>query len=265
MPPSDTAVSDKIKELQSVQSQVRFWRTLTVIAIILIVVTCVSLMSQAVNQLTTPSATQQAFMNKLLSGITNQVVPEVQRIVSLAAADSAPVLQAELDQLDQRAPEFAQGLRGELYQFSLGVNERSEAVLNEVIGGHFEQQRNWIESNLERVDTESAERLAVNIAQTAHDRVRRIADGFYSNQVQALNRINADLRRIRDEEADNVREISPNWDMSLLFLGLMRDEFRELEEWNPPVTGMSGVGGSAPSSESAASEDEPSNPQPNSQ
>jgi hypothetical protein len=240
MPPSSQDVPQTIQELQSTQSQVRFWRTLTVIAVILVVVTCVGLISASVNQLTTPTPTQEEFLKELMAGVNEDVVPEVQRIVSLAAADLAPVVQAELNRLNDRSPEFAETLRRELYRLSLNVASRGEQVLDETVGGIIRQRQGWIEKNFENVTPEKAQTMTENLVSIAHDRIEHITDTLFAEHIVALNRITENLSQIQREELANVRHEVPSWEMALLFFDVVRDELRAIETLNTPTGAIDG-------------------------
>lgn len=232
MPPSNQDIPQKIQELQSTLSQVRFWRTLTVIAVILIVVTCVGLMSAAISQLTGPTETQQKFMQELVAGLNQDVVPELQRMASVAAADMAPTIQDQLNQLNLRAPEFAEAIRKELYKLSLDVSSKSEKVLDESIGGIVKKRQDWIEKNFEGVTPEKAQTMTENLTSIAHDRVDHLTDALFAEHVVALNRITENLHKIQEEELANVKHEVPNWEMALLFFDIVRDELRGIETLN---------------------------------
>lgn len=246
MPPSNQEISQKIQELQSAQSQVRFWRTLTVIAVILIVVTCVGLMSAAVNQLTTPTAAQEEFVKELMSGVNEEVLPQLQQIATVAAADIAPIVQDELNQLNLRAPDFAEALRKELYQLTVNVTDRGEKVLDEAIGSIARKRQDYIEKEFANVTPDKAETMADNLVTIAHDRVEHLSDTFFADHIVALNRITENLQKIQKAELANVRHEVPNWEMALLFFDLVRDELRGIETLNVPTGAIDGpVGGDA--------------------
>lgn len=248
MPPSNQDIPQKIQELQSTLSQVRFWRTLTVVAVILIVVTCVGLMSAAVNQLVSPTETQQKFMKELVAGLNQDIVPEVQRMASVAAADIAPTIQDQLNQLNSRTPEFADAARHELYKLSLDVSDKSEKVLDQTIGGILKKRQDWIEKNFSGVTPEKAQTMADNLVSIAHDRVEHLSDTLFAEQVTALNRITENLHKIQEEELPNVQQEIPNWEMGLLFFDVLREELRGIETLNnpPPKVGVESAGKSAP-------------------
>lgn len=246
MPPSPQDISQKIQELQSTQSQVRFWRALTIIAVILIVVTCVGMMSAAVNRLAQPTPAQEEFVRELTTGLSEDVVPQLQQIASVAAADIAPIVQDELHQLNLRAPEFAEALRKELYQLTVNVTGRGEKTLDETIGAIVRKRQDYIEKEFANVTKDKAENMADNLATIAHDRIEHLSDTFFADHIVALNRITENLQKIQQAELANVRHEVPNWEMALLFFDLVRDELRGIETLNMPTGAIDGkVGGDA--------------------
>lgn len=239
MPPSNLDVPQKIQELQNTLSQVRFWRTLTVVAVILIVVTCVGLMSAAVGQLTSPTKTQEKFMKDLMAGMNQDIVPQVQQLASVAAADIAPTIQDQLNQLNLRAPDFAEAVRKELYKLSLDVSSKSEKVLDDTFGNILKQRQDWIEKNFDGVTPEKAKTMADNLVNIAHDRVDHLSDSLFAEHIVALNRITENLHKIQQEELANVRHEVPNWEMALLFFDVIREELRGVETLNNPTDKIS--------------------------
>ncbi len=240
MPPSNQEISQKIQELQSTQSQVRFWRTLTVVAVILIVVTCVGLMSAAVNQLRTPTAAQDEFVRELMAGVNQDVVPQLQQIASAAAADLAPMVQDELNQLNLRAPDFAEALRKELHQLTINITDRGEKVLDETIGEIVRKRQQFIEKEFENVTPEKAQTMAENLATIAEERIEHLSDTFFAEHIVALNRITENLHKIQQAELAAVRHEVPNWEMALLFFDIVRDELRGIETLNAPTGAIDG-------------------------
>ena len=229
MTSSSQDIPKKIQELQSAQSQIRFWRTLSIVAIILIVVTCVGLISTAVGQLASTGPRQQEFLDELVEGVNQDVVPQLQQIASSAAADVAPLVQAELESLNARAPEFADTLRTELYNLSVNVSGESEKILRDNLQNMIERRRIWMERNFQDVTSEKVETMAQNLTDVAGDRVNHFVDEAFAGHIVALNRITENLQHIQKSEMENVRHDVPTWEMALLFFDVVRDELRGMD------------------------------------
>jgi len=232
MTPSNQDIPKKIQELQSAQSQIRFWRTLSIVAVILIVVTCVGLLSTAVGQLTTAGPRQDAFLKDLTEGIDQDVIPQLQLIGTEAAADVAPLVQAELKKLNGMAPDFATSLQRELYNLSVNVSGESQKILDDGFGNMIEGRRHWLESNFSDVSHEKVETMLENLTTIAHERIEKFTDEAFAKQVISLNRITDNLHTIQQAELGNVREVVPTWEMGLLFFDIVRDELAKMEPLN---------------------------------
>jgi hypothetical protein len=232
MTSSNQDIPKKIQELQSAQSQIRFWRTLSIVAIILIVVTCVGLISTAVGQLASSGPRQQEFLDELVEGVNQDVVPQLQQIASSAAADVAPMVQEELEKLNARAPEFAESLRQELYNLSVNVSGRSEKILRDNLANMVERRRIWMERNFNDVTKEKVETMAENLTEVASDRAHHFVEQEFAGHIVALNRITENLQHIQKTELENVRHDVPTWEMALLFFDIVRDELRGMETLN---------------------------------
>lgn len=239
MTPSNSDIPQKIQELQSTQSQVRFWRTLTIIAIILVVVTCVGLISTAVNQLTTSgSPVQKVFLEDLSAGVTADIVPELQRLASNAASDIAPLVQQELAKLNEMAPVFADSAREELHLLAINVSANGEKAIDETVGKIISSRQEWILNNFDGVTKEKAQTMTENLTLIAHERVEHIADTLFADQIVALNRITENLEKIKTAELANVEHEVPNWEMGLLFFDIIRDELRGMETLNTDTSAL---------------------------
>ncbi len=232
MTPSNQDIPQKIQELQSAQSQIKFWRTLSIVAVILIVVTCVTVISSGITSLTSPGPQQEAFIADLVKGINQDVVPELQRMATQAAADAAPIVQAELQKLNDMAPEFAESARTELYNLSVNVSGESEKILDESFRGMIESRRRWIEQNFADISQEKVEIMLENLSTIAHERVEAFSDEAFAQQIIALNRITENLHAIQQSEMANVNHEVPTWEMGLLFFDIMRDELAHVESLN---------------------------------
>jgi hypothetical protein len=232
MTPSNQDIPQKIQELQSAQSQIRFWRTLSIVAVILIVVTCVGLISTAIGQLTSAGPRQQAFLDDLVKGINQDVVPELQRIGTQAAADVAPIVQNELQKLNAMAPEFAESLRSELYALSVNVSEDSEQILDDSFRSMIEGRRQWIEKNFADVTDDKVATMLENLSSIAHERIEAFSDAAFAQQIIALNRITENLQTIQQSEMANVSNDVPTWEMGLLFFDIIRDDLARVQTLN---------------------------------
>jgi len=232
MTSSNQDIPQKIQELQNAQSQIRFWRTLTIVATILIVVTCVGLISTSVGQLAADGPQHEKFLDALVDGVNQDVVPELQRIGAQAAADVAPLVQQELAKLNEQAPEFADTLRRELYNLSINVSGESEKILHDTFASVIERRRIWVERNFQDVTQEKLDTMVENLTQIIDERLRHFADQVFADHIVALNRITENLQTIQKAEMDNVRHDVPTWEMALLFFDVARDELAGMETMN---------------------------------
>lgn len=240
MTSSNQDIPKKIQELESAQSQIRFWRTLTIVAVILIVVTCVALISTAVGQLASAGPRQEEFLKELVEGVNQDVVPQLQRIGTEAAADVAPLVQAELQKLNEQAPEFATTLRRELYNLSVNVSGKSEKILRDNFAGMIERRRHWMENNFQGVTQEKIDTMSENLTTIAQERIENFVDEAFAGQIIALNRITENLETIQKAEIENVRHDVPTWEMALLFFDIVRDELRGMETLNADTANLTG-------------------------
>lgn len=229
------SIPAQIEELKSLQSQLRFWRTLTIVAVLLIVVTCVGLISASVQQLVTAGPAQEEFVGSLVEGMNEDIVPELQIIASRAISDLSPVVQAELERLNERSPEFADLLRRELHLMTINLAAKSERIFDDHITEVVMSRRQWIEDNYPDVTREQAEQMAENLAIVAAERMEHVTTEIFAEQINLLNSITEHLQTIRDEELPGVQSEVPNWEMALMFLDLIRSELRPLESTATPV------------------------------
>ena len=222
-------IPQKIQQLQNLQSQIRFWRTLTVVAVLLIVLTCVGLISASVNQLRNPGPVQQEYVDELMTGVNEDVVPELQRLAMTTLSEMTPMVRAQLDQLNMKAPEFADAIRRELYKLSVNVSSRSEDILKENLESLVQEREEWIRTNFDGVTRDRAENMADNLAIIATEELDGITTELFAEHITALNDITENLQKIQQEELANVEQEIPNWEMALLFFDVVRQELRAIE------------------------------------
>lgn len=230
------SIPAQIEELKHLQSQLRFWRTLTIVAVLLIVVTCVGLISASVQQLVTAGPAQEEFVASLTEGMNDDIVPELQIIASRAISDLSPIVQAELERLNERSPEFAELLRRELHLLTINLAAKSERIFDDHITEAVMSRRQWIEDNYPDVTREQAEQMAENLAIVAAERMEHVTTEIFAEQINLLNSITEHLQTIRDEELPGVQNEVPNWEMALMFFDLIRAELRPLESTATPIS-----------------------------
>ena len=226
-------MTKKISELQQVQSQIRAWRTATVVIVIAVVVGCVLMISNAVKQLATDGPPQQEFFKELATGLRTNVLPQVQSIASHTANQMMPVIEKELKKLNDRAPEIADAARKELEILAKNVPEKAEAILEESFSDILKKREPTIRKLYPDVTEAKVSELVKNLVTVVEERAANLVETQFASHIVGLNHIHDNLHQIFLSESGAIQGEVANWEMALLFFDVIREEIRPLETLDP--------------------------------
>ncbi|MBC8002503.1 MAG: hypothetical protein H7X97_07935 [Opitutaceae bacterium] len=226
-------MTTKISELQKVQSQIRCWRTTTVIVVIAVVVGCVLMISNSVKQLAQDGPPQQEFFKELSTGLRADVLPQVQSIASQTANQMMPIIQAELKKLNDRAPDIADAARKELELLAKNVPEKAESILEESFSDILKKRESRIRQLYPDVTEAKVSELIKNLVTVTEERAANLVETQFASHIVGLNHIHDNLHKIYLSEAGAIQQEVANWEMALLFFDVIREEIRPLESLDP--------------------------------
>jgi len=229
-------VQKQVQELESLRSQTRVWRTGSVLAIILIVVICVWRLIDGVTGLASPGPRQEAFLGDVTSSLKTNVVPGIQKIATQAIYDIKPLVEREIQKLNDRAPDIAAALKKEIELLTHNLPNRGEKVLDQTFGVMLKKREEKIRKLNPTVTEDRVASLVHNLVAEAHDQIEHVSDRLFAPHILSLNNILENVTEIQRTEKIDATEEFPKWEMASLIIDLLHDEFKELSSVEEPST-----------------------------
>lgn len=222
-------VKNQIDELEKIRAQSRLWRTLTVLALLAIVVIGVGSIVSAVRGLFSPGATQEEFAGALSSNLQRDVVPQVQSIAQQAIAEIRPQVESELSKLNDRVPELTEASMKQFELLQKNVPDQAEKVLEETLGAALIKKEPKIRAMFPEVTEAKIETAVHNVSLEATERIMHAHDSLFAAHMTALNNIIGNLDKIQRSERVNPKDEKADWEMGMAIFDLVHDELKNLQ------------------------------------
>jgi hypothetical protein len=217
-------VKQSIRELEELGSQMRKWRTVTLLVVLVVSVLFGTTLTRAVQALKNPGPAHDVFMSRLQSGMQEQVLPEAKNLASNAAAEVAPLVMAEIQNIKLQGPLYAEALKHELDTLKANMPKRAETILNQTVGETVRAREAKVRAMYPDLTEEKVSQLVDNLVSEAEVRLVKVVDETTKPHQDSLENIIALLDEIHTLEADNVKEEKPTLEMALVFLDLFQVE-----------------------------------------
>jgi hypothetical protein len=229
-------VEGKIRELERVRAQARWWRLGLTLAACGIVLVSVAAIANAVQGLTQPGPRQQEFASTLSAGLQRDVVPNVQNIASQTFNEIRPEIEKEFSKVNDRVPELTQASLTQLNLLQKNVPERSEKVIRASFSAMLKKREPELRQMFPEVTEEKVAALVTNLSEEGQNRIVLANDSLFSGHMAAMNSIVADMEKIRLAEKPDVSSEQASWEAGLIFLDLVRGEMKGFESKSAPGT-----------------------------
>lgn len=229
--PSTTSedVSQKIAQLQRLQSQARSWRLITVLAVIAILVVGLGSVLHQANLLSQSGPEQKEFVDELGSGLQSDILPQVQQLAGQTLNGMVPLLKSELQKVADRGPEIANSAKHELALLSKNLQEKGQKTLDATFGESLKKREAKIKEMYPDVDEHKIATLVENITKVGVDRMSETVHTMFAGHILALDKIVSSMEAIHKSEGPKVSDETPTWEMALLVFDILRDDARDLE------------------------------------
>jgi len=227
---SPDEVQKQVQELESVRSQTRLWRAGSVLAIIVIVAACVGRLIDGVTGLASPGPRQDAFLGDVTASFKTNVVPGLQKIATQAIYDIKPMVELEIQKLNERAPDIAATLKKEIDLLTHNLPNRGEKVLDSTFGAMLKKREDKIRKMYPTVTPENVASLVHNLVAETHDQVEHVSDRLFAPHILSLNNILENVSEIQRTEKFDASEDFPKWEMASLIIDLLQQEFKDLSD-----------------------------------
>ncbi|MFM8469445.1 MAG: hypothetical protein ACKODH_05665 [Limisphaerales bacterium] len=230
-------VSAQIKELESLRTQLRLWRTVVPLATIAIVCSGVFAIYRAAENLVADGPPREEFVAAFTDGLKRDVQPTVEKVAQQTFSETRRAVEQELARLNDRTPELAGALKKEIEVLINNVPRRGEKALQASFGAMLKKREADIRKTYPEVSEQRVATLVLGLTDLAHQRLDHVTHQLFSPHLESLALIMDDVAHIQKTEVVRAAEELPSWDMALLVFDLIRDEFADLHvtETEPTV------------------------------
>lgn len=222
-------VKEKIREHESLQKQIKWWRWGTSGAVVLITVLCVGSLANEVHNLFQPGPAQQQFASTLSDGLKRDVLPSVTDMAKQALTESKPEVQAAFTKLNTRVPELTSMSLKQFDILQKDLPAHGDKALQDTYGEMLKRQEPKIKAAYPGVTDASVQALVTNMTAEGQNQIVSANDTLFSKHMAALNSIESDITKIQDTEPVSADEDKANWEMALLVVDNFHSDLQGLQ------------------------------------
>jgi hypothetical protein len=219
-------VETEIRQIQALRAQTRIWRWGVSLALLVIVVVCLTTLRNAVTNLTNDGAVKDAFVKDLGARLQQNALPAVEQM----GMDALHQINyaAEVKKLNQRTPELAQASMQQLKLFRDEMSQRGQKVLNATFGAALKQHEAKIRSMFPQATDAQIADVMTNLTNEAQIQVADVNEALFAPHKKAVDSIISDFDTIQNMGAKDYRGQEPTWEMALLIFDLARTNLKTL-------------------------------------
>jgi hypothetical protein len=222
-------VSNQIRELESVRSQLRLWRTAIPLVAVSVISYGVFTVYDSAASLVNEGPPREEFVAALTDGLNTEVRPVVEKVAQQTFSETRDAVNKELARLNDRTPEMAGALKKEIETLMHNIPRRGELVLQASFGTMLKKLEPDIRKQYPDVPEQKVATLMLGLTELTHERLDHVTHHLFSPHLESLSGIMADVAHIQRTETINPKDDLASWDMALLVFDLIRDEFADLQ------------------------------------
>ena len=225
---STEAIKEQIKELESLRRQTRrfsLWATLALATIVLVGVGAIIISFYG---LTVSGPKQDEFVKHLGGQLQTQVLPVVWKSADYSIKRLKPVVEAELQRFDARAPEVADAAIRELNHLGTNLPVRTELMLDQTVGKELQQREAQLRKLFPGASDAQVASLLEGMQLEAQDQLLKTGEKLFHSHANSIQSILASLEKIeKTEPVDPKQDVNP-WQVAFLFIDVFTHEFKDL-------------------------------------
>ena len=227
MAPDD--LQSKIRELESLRSQTRWWGWGTTLAITLIAFVSVGLLVSAVHSLFQEGAARDEFTQTLSSRLQRDVLPQVQQIASQTLTESKPEVEAAFSKLNTHVPELTTLSLQQLDLLKTNIPARGSKALGDTYGAVLKKHEPKIREMFPEATEKNVSALVSAMTEEGQRQMVLSDDKLFSKHLNAMNGIVLDLDKIKQTETVTSNADQANWEMALTVVDAFHDDLHNLQ------------------------------------
>ena len=222
-------VERQIRELKSLQSQIRWWSWGSVGFIVLLTVFCMGSLANSVRNLFQPGPSQTQFTAALSENMKRDVLPSVQIIAGQAITQSRPEVEAAFRHLNGRVPELTQFGMGQLALLQKNIPAKGTAALNATYGDMLKKKEPKLRQMFPEATDENVSALVKALSDQGLTQAVVLDDSLFSKHTAALSAIQADLTKIQQTEPVPADGNQADWETALIVVDSFHEDLKTLE------------------------------------
>jgi hypothetical protein len=223
-----TRERSRVRELDSLNSQMQWWRWGTTIVITLFLIGCLIELNSSVHGLINPGPIQDEFVQDVNTSLQTDTVPTLEHEATETLTEIQPEVQTSVLKLKGRVPELAQAAEDQVHILQTDLPAKSEAILNKRFALLISSRESKIRSMYPEVTPDQLRLLVTNLSTHVQAQITSSSNDLFSAHEAKLQSILASMNTIKSQEAGNVKNEQPDWEMGVLLLDVFRDDLQSL-------------------------------------
>jgi hypothetical protein len=233
---NEAPISQQIEELERLKRQTRRFNLWTTIALAVIVIVGVGAIVNSFYGLTVSGPKQDQFLSHLGGQLQREVLPAVQKFAQPTVKRLGPVLEAEMKQLDARAPAVVDAALRELSILGTNLPVKAATILDLTVSKELHQRNDQLHKILPGVTDRQVTTLLDSIQVEAQDQLQKTGEELFNPHLDSIHHILTDLEKIEKTEPLDARQDVNPWQVAFVFMDVFTQEFKDLD---PTATTLS--------------------------
>ena len=214
-----------IQELEKIRIHTRRFHLLTIIALLVIVITGVSAIIDSLYGLTLRSSKREVFISSLSEDLHRDLLPTMQKIAGRSLERVKPAVEAEMQNLNARAPEIADAALRELEQMGNELPARADEIFNQSVTSALQREDGKLRKMYPGIYDRQVETLLNNLALEAEDQLAQSGENLFNSHLNSIQSILANLEKIQKTEPVDVSQNIDAWQVAYMFMDVFVHEF----------------------------------------
>ena len=217
-----------IQELEKLRIQIRRFRLLTVIALLVIVIAGVSAIIESVYSLTLAGPRQEEFISSLSDDLKDNLLPTVQKIAGRSVEALKPAVEKELKEINGCAPEVADVALRELDEMGGELTVQAGKILDQTVAGTLQKRQRKLRQMFPDVYDKQIDTLLNNLALEAQDQLAQSGENIFNPHLNSIQGILTNLDKIQKTEPVDASQNADSWQVAFMFMDVFVHEFKDL-------------------------------------
>jgi hypothetical protein len=189
-------------------------------------------LNHSVRALTEAGEQQQEFVDHFKDGMNTNIVPRLRGAVAETITEVQPEIKQSFDKLGKRLPEVTAVAKQQMIALETDLPAKGEAILNQSFKNIITGKESAIHAMYPDLTDGQLKTLVTNLANEGQKQAAAANQELFAPHQAKLNSILANIEKIKTQEAPNVKNAGPTWDMGILLLDILREDVKSQQPAN---------------------------------